>query len=339
MSQAIEIVPFHQMVCGQELISFVLLAEKEEGRTKDGKPYYRVLFCDTCRKITYMVWLDSPFFQDCKEKWQIGQFYKIRGIYRETSSYGPRLDLKRIRVVTAADQQDGFDPNQCRLCSRIPPDTLREEILNLAKAQLAKGPLLFLIQKIFNDYHDALLEAAASGYHHHIYPGGLLEHTLSVTKITIQLVDHFRSFYPQKKALLSKPLAVTGAILHDLGKMEGMESNGVQYRHSLSGEMIGHFILGRDLVHHYGPLVGLDSTTQLLLEHIILAHSKSPDWNAPCMPMSLEAIIIQEADCVEANYSCALHILETDESPRNITCKKGPCGAFLWKPSEDNTNK
>lgn len=321
------IVPFFKMVSDVESISFVVLASKEEGRTKDGKPYYRATFADSNRQIVCPIWSNTHYFQECRDEWTVGKFYKIRAIYRETN-YGPKLEIKKIREVNLSDCQAGFDPNQCRPTSRIAPEILRDELLTLAKVHIGKGPLLMLVQKIFKEYHNRILETAASGYHHHVHVGGLLEHLLSVTRIAILLVDHYRSFYPEIKNRISKPLVVAGAILHDIGKIFEMENTGGRHQHTLEGDLIGHFILGRDLVHYFGPLMGVDPKTQLQLEHIIIAHSNS-DWGAPKNPMSLEALIVYHADYSEAMFTTAVKIIMADDSRADLTHRKGPLGTPL----------
>ncbi len=338
MPSNIALIPFSKMIPGVEAISFVLLAGKEEARTKEGKPFFKVSFCDSSRSLTFPIWFDTKYFMDCKDNWKVGEFYKIQSILRE-SSYGQKLDLKRIRPVGPLDNVDGFDPNQCRPCSQKAPEILWDEVLELARTQIGKGPLLALVKKIFKDHQTKLMETAASGYHHHVYAGGLLEHILSVTKIAIFLVDHFRSFYPKEKNKISKPLVVAGAILHDIGKIEEMQCFGIQHKHTLEGDLIGHFILGRDLIRENGPMVKLNPQTQLHLEHIILSHSSVPEWGAPKIPMSLEAFIVSQADNTEAVFTTMLRTIQSEDTVKNLTAKKGPLGvpifkAFLGDPNE-----
>ena len=317
-----------EMVHKQEGDCFVMLTQKERHTTKEGKPYYRLNFCDSQRDVQCPVWSDSGFFEECEEKYQVGNYYKIRIVYRETS-FGPKVELKKIREVVDGDKNDGFDPYLCRPCSAVAPEILLEELTDLARAHLGKNPLLLLIQRIFKEYRPKILLAAASRYHHHAYAGGLLEHTLSVTRIVILLYEHYCRTYPRLKTQLSKPLLVAGAILHDIGKIIEMEYNAVTPLHTTGGELIGHPILGRDLVQKYAPLVELDPQIRFQLEHIILAHPRFTDWGAVKPPMSLEAMIVHHADYSEATLSSALHLLDTDDSTGDFTYKKGPFGSPL----------
>src|SRR5688500_14708765 len=95
---------------GQEGDFFVLMTLNEELKTRDGKPYARVAFRDAWREVSFPIWSDAAWHEECRS-WRPGEFYKIRGAYRETS-FGPQLEIKKIRSVNDTDRGDGFDPNE-----------------------------------------------------------------------------------------------------------------------------------------------------------------------------------------------------------------------------------
>jgi 3'-5' exoribonuclease len=97
---------------GQEADFFALLASKEEATTRDGKPYCRVTFRDAGREVSFPIWNDAPHAAACRDKWSVGEFYKLRAAYRETN-YGPQLEIRRIRSVTDEDRAVGFDSSMC----------------------------------------------------------------------------------------------------------------------------------------------------------------------------------------------------------------------------------
>jgi 3'-5' exoribonuclease len=103
-----KIVPLVDLKPGQQADCFVLLSGKDRASTRDGKPYYRVTFCDAVRSATAMVWSDSPWFEACDQTWKVGTCYKVRCRLIE-SSYGPQLELEKIRVADETDRGDGFD--------------------------------------------------------------------------------------------------------------------------------------------------------------------------------------------------------------------------------------
>ena len=69
-----------EMVNNQRGVFFASLLEREERKTKDGKPYFRALFRDANRQVNAVLWEDSPFFAECRDTWTIGTLYKIDAI-------------------------------------------------------------------------------------------------------------------------------------------------------------------------------------------------------------------------------------------------------------------
>ncbi len=321
----------HQMEEGQEADIFALLAEKELLKTKEGKPYLRVVFRDAFREVRFPVWSDTVLYKEFREL-RPGTFCKLRAVYLVDKVYGPQLDVKRIRAVMEGDEADGFDPLSLRPKSPFSLDAMLEELQGIATKQLGKGPLLNLVTKILKDHRAALLTCTAARQHHHCYIGGLLEHTLSVTKIAVALAGHYHDMYPAWREKISKPLVVAGAVLHDIGKIREYEAEVGSLRHSTEGELIGHALLGRDIVREAAREVQLNPALRTHLEHIIVAHQRFPDWGAAKPPMSLEAMIVHHADSCDALVGTMWHIFEQDQSEREMTPKKNVLGIPLLKP-------
>ena len=103
------IVAMADLASGEEGDFFALIAEKQTLLTKDGKPYYRVTFRDARRDCSFPIWSDAPLADACRDEWTVGEFYKLRALYRETN-YGPQLEIRKIRAVEPSDEADGFSP-------------------------------------------------------------------------------------------------------------------------------------------------------------------------------------------------------------------------------------
>jgi len=327
------IVPLHEMEPHQESDVFALLAEKEATKTKDGKPFLRVTFCDAKRRVKFPVWSDTALYKEIKAL-KPGTYCKLRATYQIDSQYGPQLAVHKIREVTKADTLDGFDLTQVRPASPLLAEKMFTDLQDLAAQHLGKGKLLNVVTKILKDHRQALLSAVASRQHHHNYIGGLLEHTLSVAKIAVALVDHYHEMYPDRKNEISRPLVVAGAILHDIGKVPEYESDPGSMRHSVEGELIGHAILGRDIVRDAAKEFGLEPAIRLHLEHILVSHQRFPDWGAAKPPMSLEAMIVHHADSCDALLGCFWTIFSQDITEYAVTGKKHVIGYPLLKPTE-----
>ncbi|MEN0110586.1 MAG: nucleotide-binding protein, partial [Planctomycetota bacterium] len=81
------IVALSELANGEEGDFFALLTDKQTQLTKDGKTYWRVAFRDSGREVSFPVWSDAPLADACRDEWEVGEFYKLRAQYRETT-YG-----------------------------------------------------------------------------------------------------------------------------------------------------------------------------------------------------------------------------------------------------------
>jgi len=309
---------------------FVQLVGCERLKTKDGKPYFKAVFRDRRRVVQTLIWNESPLFDDCANSWRLGAFYKIRASLRD-SSYGPKLEIRRIREVVSGDEEEGFDRNNCRPCSKNAPEEIASEILALAKRRLGKSALFNMIQQIFKENRLALCESVASRSHHRAYVGGLLEHTLSVTKIACFLCDHFCAEVSGVPRNFSRNLTIAGAILHDVGKVLDSETTPTGARHTLAGDLLGHALLGCHIARTYGEKAGVERDLLTQLEHLILTHSRFADWGAPTPPSTLEAMILHYADYADSTFTSAVTLLESEESVGGFTARKGPFGVPVFK--------
>jgi len=315
------IVALSDMVHGQEADLFVLMTSKDELTTREGKPYWRVGFRDGRREVTFPIWENSPWAAECRQQWTPGVFYKVRAVYRE-SNYGPQLEIRKIREVTEADAQDGFDPTMCLPQSRFNPEAMFDELLQLARQHIPAGPLERLVETILADNRDKLLRFPAAKWHHHAFAAGLLEHTLSVTRSCAYLAEKYAQKYPDMRPPLDRGLVVAGAILHDIGKLEELALGPTETSYTPAGAMIGHLLLGRDMVRRAASQLKLNADTLLRLEHLIIAHQRLPEWGSPKPPMTPEALIVHYADDLDAKYDMMYCALRDDNTSAPLTNDK-----------------
>jgi 3'-5' exoribonuclease len=317
------IVTLSDMVDEQEGDLFVLLTAKEPLKTRDGKPYFKVTFRDANREVGFPIWDNSPLAADCREAWEVGNFYKLRATYRETN-YGPQLDIRRIREATDADRSDGFDPDLCLPQANFDRDAMFEQLTNLAAAELPEGKLLSMVEELLESYRDDWLRLPAGRHHHHAYIGGLLEHTLSVTKTCVYLADKYAELYPEMNPPLDRSLVIAGGILHDIGKMIELRQTATMTEYTAEGELIGHILLGRDIVREAAMRHEIDRETSLRLEHLIIAHQRLPEWGSPKPPMTPEALLVHYADDCDAKYRMVSTLFSDPTTTGEMTNTKNP---------------
>ncbi len=315
------ILSLSEMVHGQEGDTFVLMTAKEELTTRDGKPYFKVGFRDHAREVTFPIWHDSPWGADCREAWQVGTFYKVRAIYRDTS-YGPQLELRKIRPVCSADQADGFSASLCLPQTRFDTRAMFDELVATARERIEDGPLRDLVLELLTANREALLTLPAATRNHHAFVGGWLEHVLSVTRTCVYLADKYDDYYPDMRPRLDKGLVVAGAILHDIGKLREIEEQPTGAAYTAAGSLIGHILQGRDIVRESPAARAVDRELLMRLEHVIVSHQRLPEWGSPKPPMTPEALIVHYADDLDAKYQMMAAILREDTTPGPLTSKK-----------------
>jgi 3'-5' exoribonuclease len=313
---------------------FLLLAGKERRTTRDGKPYYRLTFRDDGRTVAVMVWNDSAFFEDCDTSWKKGEFFRASARFCETK-YGPQLELDQIRRVVEDDAADGFDPNAFYVATTFDPKAMFCALVALAEEQIADACLRRLVVELLTDNEAELLKLPAASRNHHAFSGGYLEHVLSVTRTAVFLANKYDEYYP--KLELSRDLVVAGAILHDIGKLQELAAGPEGGSYTPAGRLIGHILLGRDLVRDKAASIeGFDREILLRLEHIIVAHQSLPEWGSPIPPSTPEALLVHYADDIDAKFHIMAMALQAPcNHDEPFTGKDNPLRRHLFRGQPD----
>jgi 3'-5' exoribonuclease len=279
-----------------------------------------------------MVWSDSPWFEACDATWRVGTSFKVRCRLVD-SPYGAQLELEKIRAAEEADRADGFDEAALVKSTRFDPETMFAELRTIAVERIDGEPLRRLVVGILDEHAEAIKRGSAARKNHHAYAGGFLEHVLSVTRNALFLADKYAADYADMQPPLNKSLVIAGAILHDIGKLVELEGPLAGMRRTAEGELIGHIVLGRDLVRDRARGVeGLDRETLLRLEHIILAHQNLPEWGSPVEPRTPEALLVYFADDVDAKFHMLAAALEgAGSADEEFTSRDNPMRRSVFR--------
>jgi 3'-5' exoribonuclease len=315
----IAVYPLHTLPPGQLADTFAMLAEKKIGTTREGKPYYSCKFRDRIRTVALAVWQDGAWFGPCEKDWQEGHFYKLRCIYGEHEKYGPQIELHNIRGTSEADRQDGFDPRTLVEASRFDAGELWPKLLQLVESEIRDEPLRRLVLLLLDRQGPRLKTLPASDK---FYPfaGGWLEHIYSVARTSLFLVNHYAAHYAGTGPTLNRDLVLAGAVLHDLGRLGEYVDDSAAPQPSVPGRLIGHVILGRDMVREAAREVNdLNPELLQLLEHVILTHLSLPEWGSPRLPLIPEVLILHHADDLDAKMEMYHRCLSRDQSPGPFT--------------------
>ncbi len=273
---------------GQRVSDLFLVSRKNLAETKNGKPYLALALMDKTGEIEARAWDNAARFDTLAE---VGAVVVIQG---QVTSYRDQLQLNISSLDRAAPDSiplEAFMP-----ASRRSTHEMQTELADLI-GTLSDDNLKTLLEKIFRgETLKRFSTAPAAKKMHHAYLGGLLEHTLSVAGLAARLCDH----YPE----LDHDLLLAGALLHDIGKMEEFSFASVPFDYTDSGRLIGHLVLGCDLVrNHAADIPGFPARLLDRLVHLILSHHGRHEFGAPCLPMTLEALLLHHLDDMDAKVN------------------------------------
>ena len=213
--------------------------------------------------------------------------------------------------------------------SRFDREEMHEELLGIARSEISEAPLRELVIGLLEQHADELKVMTAAARNHHAFIGGYLEHVLSVTRTALFLADKYRDHYPQMCPSLSKSLVVAGAILHDIGKLQALEYRPQGATYTARGRLLGHILLGRDIIRDKGASIpSLNPDTLLRLEHVIVSLQNLPEWGSPVAPHTPEALLVYFADDIDAKFHMMARSLENE--PQQDEEFTGKDNAMRW---------
>ncbi len=308
------------MELGEQYDSFFFLRQKLRKETRAGKEYLDLVLEDKTAMIPAKIWeIDSQVFGEISS----GDFVKAR-VSLETYRDQKQLKIFKVRKVKEEDYDDGFDENSCFRKTPFDIDEMWEEIRNISAECSPKVSKLLI--SILDEFSDHFRSWPAAVRIHHAYIGGLLEHTLSVTKTCLYFVEKYE---------VSRDLIVSAAILHDIGKLEELsKDSGAEYTER--GQLIGHIVLGRDIVRKFASeITDFSKDFLLLLEHLILSHQGQTDWGTVKVPMTLEAILLHYADDIDAKFNHVSNFILDDESEGLFSHRNPIMNRVFFKESKN----
>ncbi len=282
---------------GMHIADVYLCKNKQIALTKNGKEYGNLVMQDKTGTIDAKIWdLGSP---------GVGEF--------ETMVY--------VRVEADVTLfQNSFQLNVRRIRRAQEGEYVEADYLPVSKKDIKKmyEELLGYIRSVKNPYLQKLLcgyfvenaaFAKAFQFHsaaktvHHGFVGGLLEHTLSVTK----LCDYYAGYYP----MINRDLLLTAAIFHDIGKTREL-SRFPENDYTDDGQLLGHIIIGTEMVgESIRSIPGFPEKLATELKHCILAHHGELEYGSPKKPALLEALALNFADNTDAKMETMIEALQS----------------------------
>ncbi len=211
-----------------------------------------------------------------------------------------QLSIRRVRVA----QEGEYAPQDYFPVSAKDIPQMYQELKQYIEK--VKEPHLhqLLVNMLVEDEQmvKAFCNHSAAKSVHHGFIGGLLEHTLSVTK----LCYFYCSLYPR----LNRDLLLTAAMLHDIGKLWELAPFPLN-DYTDDGQLLGHIMLGYELVGmRIRYIAGFPKKTASELRHCILAHHGELEYGSPKKPELMEALALHFADNTDAKMETFAEALD-----------------------------
>jgi 3'-5' exoribonuclease len=309
--------PIRQLVADSSGTGFFMCQQKELRSGARGD-FLTLTLLDATGRISARVFDDV---ERLKAEFEEGEFVKVKA---RANLYNGRMQLivENIRRVNAdQDRADGFSEELCVPCAPRPLEEMWAELESLV-AGVSNAPLHALLTRIVSCYQDRLRVWPAAQVVHHAYRGGYLEHTLKIATVARALAGAYDA---------NVDMVVTGAILHDIGKLQELTYDGAT-SYSREGRLIGHITLGVLMVRE--AAAGIASFPANLLtevEHLIVSHHGSRDLGSPIEPMTVEAFILAMADDLDAKIHQVRQATAEDINEGEFTAYQPRLGRVFLK--------
>jgi 3'-5' exoribonuclease len=169
--------------------------------------------------------------------------------------------------------------------------------------------------------------APAAKMMHHAYIGGLLEHTVSMTSLAEKIAAHYGG--------VDRDLLLTGAVLHDIGKIEEFDYQ-LRIDYADQGRLVSHIVIGiRMLEDKLREVTGFPEDQAWLLKHMIISHHGSREFGSPEPPKTIEAILLNYIDEIDAKVTGVREFMAADESNETWTSYHRMLGRHFYKGKSD----
>ncbi len=265
--------------------------------TKDGKPYLRAIMCDKegNRKNGIMFESNKLEFDP-----QNGDIVDAIGMIQQFGGQD-QLKITSMTRVTDADPAD-FLPKRGIDC-----EALMQELELLLIEKINDEHLSALVEQFLADKDtiDSFKKMPAAKSVHHAYVGGLLEHTLSIIRLSVLVGGYY-------KDMINTEHLIIGALFHDIGKVKEMQA-GTGLEYTDSGKLMGHLLLGVEMLNGYiSKIDGFPEELKYLMSHLIVSHHGLLEYGSPKKPKTPEAFVLHHLDDMDAKLNTFYSIFERE---------------------------
>jgi 3'-5' exoribonuclease len=269
---------------GDEVSGAFVVRERERRQKRNGEDFLRVVLADRTGTVPAVAW---DGVAECFEICAPGSIVIVTGSFSIHSQFGKQIKLTAVRPAGPGE----YDADQLREGPSRSVELLEADLRELIET-VQNRSLRELLERFFaagTASWARFREAPAAKHYHQAYPGGLLEHTLSVA----QAVSAAANFFPG----IDREISVTGALLHDIGKTEAYNDDPLAIELTDAGRLEGEIPRGYYKVRReIETLDGFDPDLAQAILHIILSHHGQLEHGSPVVPATREATLVHAID-------------------------------------------
>lgn len=290
----------------------VLIEDKKEAVTKNGKPYLNLVVRDKGGSIQARLWDYNS------EKHKAAKTGGTAQIWATVEEFNGNLQLNVKAIEESLE-----DPTSFYKHTRFNVEDMWAELVKLV-GTFDEPMTKFVTEEILLKhamFSDAFKKAPAAKVVHNAWYGGLLEHVISLTRMAEPLITHYQTRYCKK---MSRDKVMFGLIMHDAGKIIEYDYSKPSFDKTGIGILTNHMVLGPAWIYEKANQFIQSSATaatkpeQLTfwkferahLMHILAAHHGQIEWGSPVTPASLEAVLVHHLDNLDAKMLHAVELIE-----------------------------
>ena len=301
--------------------SVFLVAAKNHGVTKNGSGYLTLKLMDRSGEIEARVWERA---EELGRAFDRNDFVRVRG---QGTLYQGRVQI-RVQDIARVDESE-VAAEDFLARSQSDPDQMAEDLMAILRNM--KDPhLRALAEAFFGDetFMDLFKRAPAGKTIHHSYLGGLLEHTLSLLRLILKVVENYQG--------IDVDLLLMGGFLHDIGKIyEFSYDRAVEYTDR--GQLLGHLVMEIEIVNDKIKTVpDFPEELAMLLKHMMVSHHGSLEFGSPKLPQTVEAVMLHYLDDLDGKIQSIQSLLRKEAASRWTSFHRAYERSFFRGRQEDD---
>jgi 3'-5' exoribonuclease len=269
---------------GQRVACVYAVRQRELRRKRNGEPWLRLVLGDASGSAEAVAWEDAEALYALAAP---GTAVEVGGVFEMSERWGAKIKLATLREAAPGE----YDAAELAAESDVAFDDLEGKLRQLLET-VQEPQLRDLLGRFFGERSpiwERFRDAPAAKVYHQAYRHGLLEHTVSVA----QAVSAAANFFPG----IDREVAVSGALLHDIGKTVAYNDDPLAIDLTDAGRLQGEIPLGYYTVRReIEEIPGFDPGLAQAVLHIILSHHGSLEHGSPVVPATREAVLVHMID-------------------------------------------